>query len=217
MKPRSKSMPDLRADSLRSRHTLHLNHNKHQHTQVSTQLIPPLEICDLNKVMISKSTTPKHVMPMDVRKNRAQWLRRQFRTLRTHISLQFRYPLRQDDFVRYIIIEVPDSGSFVRRRARALFDTGCSKNLMSRTMAITVRAAAYLTRTGEPIMNTLGKDKFRSLGRVDRRWASINQHLDTKFYDAEWEVSDKPEDYDVIIGRDTMTENNLIKLCSILG
>jgi hypothetical protein len=154
---------------------------------------------------------------MDVTENRVQWLRRLLRTLRIHIFWQFRYPLPRDNFVRHIIIEVSDSYGSGFRHVRALFDTGCSKNLISRNVADIVGAAAYLTRIGVPIMNTLGKDKFSSLGRINRRWASVNPRFDIKFYNAEWEVSDKAEVYDVIIGRDTMIENKFIKLCSILG
>jgi hypothetical protein len=214
MRLRSKSLSDLRADSPQPHHTLHSNNNKHE--QASAQLILPVEVSDTDKVIMSKDMTPKHVMPMDVTKERARWLRRQLRTFRTHIPSLFRYPLHGDKFIRKIFIEVPCDDGFVCRHAMALFDTGCSKNLMSRTMASRIDVV-YLARTGEPIMNTLGMDKFRSLGRINRRWASYSQRFDPKFYDAEWEVSDKTEDYDVIIGCDTMTENKLIKISPKLG
>lgn len=211
MRPRSKSMSDLRADSLQTHHTLHLNNNKHEHTQVSAQLILPVEISDTDKVITSRDMTPKHVTTVI-----ARWLHRRSRTLRTHIPSLFRYPLRGDKFIRSITIEVQVNGSFVCRNARALFDTGCPLNLMSRTMA-SIIGVVYPARMGEPILNTLGIDKFRSLGRIEGRWASCNQSFDPKFYDAEWEISDKPEEYDVIIGRDTIIVNKLIKLSPELG
>ena len=55
------------------------------------------------------------------------------------------------------------------------------------------------------IINTLGMGKFRSLGRIERRWS-----FEPKFYQGVWEVSDKNETYDVIIGWDTMVELKLL-------
>jgi hypothetical protein len=216
MRPRSKSMSDVRADSIQTHHTLHSNNNKHEHTQISAQLSLPVEVSDTDKVLTSEDMTLKHVMPMDVTTDAARWLRRQLRTLRTHIPSLFRYPLLGDKFVRRIIIEVQVNGNFVRRNARALFDTGCPINLMSRTMASTI-GVVYPALMGEPILNTLGVDKFRSLGRIEGRWAPRNRHFNPKHYDAEWEISDKPEWYDVIIGCKTIIENKLIKLSPELG
>ena len=103
-----------------------------------------------------------------------------------------------------------------RHAARALFDTGCPKNLMSRSMASRVNVN-YPAHEGEPIINTLGKDKFRSLGQIEGRWSCIKSDFEPKFYPAVWEVSDKDEMYDVIIGRDTIIENRLFEVSVKLG
>jgi hypothetical protein len=155
--------------------------------------------------------------PKENKQAKAYWILRWSRKLRSHISPRFRRLYKGEDCVWTIKIEVLVNDGLVcrteLRTVRALFDTGCRKNLMSRKMASTINVN-YSALEGEPILNTLGVDKFRSLGQIERRWSCDNRRFKPKFYEAVWEVSDKDEMCDVIIGRDTIIENRLFKVMS---
>jgi len=141
---------------------------------------------------------------------------RRLRTLRSRVFPKFRYPSKGEKKVLSIYVEVQVGGECQRRVARALFDPGCGKNLMSRGMASKLNIH-YPDRFGKPILNTIGMDEFRSLGQIEGRWSCNNARFEPRFYDAVWEVSDTHVIYDIIIGNDTITENRFLKWSEELG
>lgn len=199
-------MPILLAESLQPHQTLPLsidgqNKDNHNYVNIITQPTPKAESSDKNKIMMPR---------------RAHWLRRHYTTLRNRIRPRFQFLSPGDNCVRRIYIEVLVNDQFVCRPVMALFDTGCPRNLVSRTMASTLGVES-LAFEGRPILDTLGTDKFRTLGQVERRWACDHSGFAPKFYDGVWEVSDKLEPYDVIIGLETMIANKLFKLSPALS
>jgi hypothetical protein len=122
-----------------------------------------------------------------------------------------------DDYARIICVVLEDhEGREEKRYARALFDTGCSKNLMS------PRFKEKFTIDPEQgpgvAMETPGNGKFVSEYSVQARWAfekvsSDYFRSDPRFMDAEFEVLKDlktPERFDIVIGRDTINKESLL-------
>lgn len=169
---------------------------------------------------MSEDIPPTGMTSKENKTARVYWMLRWLRKLRSHMSPRFRRLRDNERCIWTINIEFPVNDGSIRRTelraARALFDTGCRKNLMSRAMASKINVN-YSAHEGEPIIYTLGKDEFRSLGQIERRWSCTKSGFEPKFYSAVWEVSDKDEMYDVIVGRDTIIENRLFEVSVELG
>jgi hypothetical protein len=102
--------------------------------------------------------------------------------------------------------------------ACAIFDTGCPSNLMSTEFAD--RAAHNLKKKyGEGSLIGLGGGTFNSIGVVEGRFhigenkfTTMGGRLvdDPKMYAASFEVSDRTQRFDVIIGSKTISQYQLL-------
>lgn len=123
-----------------------------------------------------------------------------------------------DDWVKTVSIIFEDrSGKEILRHAKAKFDTGNPKNLISPAFAAKF-GLSFESRNGEVILELPGDGQFVSNGRITGRWCSMintshDRHLyfDPKFMDADFEVSNSPERFDIVIGADTIKSERLLK------
>jgi hypothetical protein len=123
-----------------------------------------------------------------------------------------------DDWVKTISIIFQDtSGKEVLRYAKAKFDTGNPKNLISPTFAARF-GLIFEPHNAKVILDLPGNGQFVSIGKIAGRWCSkINAahdryfRFDPKFMDAEFEVSNSAERFDIVIGADTIKLERLLE------
>lgn len=123
-----------------------------------------------------------------------------------------------DDWVKTISIIFPDnSGNEVLRYAKAKFDTGNPKNLISPTFAASF-GIILEHHNPKVILDLPGNGQFVSIGKITGRWCSKTNathdryfRFDPRFMDAEFEVSNSAERFDVVIGADTIKLEKLLE------
>jgi hypothetical protein len=120
-----------------------------------------------------------------------------------------------DPFVKTILVAFKDErGNEILRHARAKFDTGNPKNLVSPDF-VKQFGSLVLDESGKRVILDLpGGGRYISIARLAGRWTcriSDSQfRFDPKFMDAEFEVSDTSERFDVVIGSDTLEEEHIV-------
>jgi hypothetical protein len=227
-------MPDLGANPLHSpsRCTCHLRFKQQHPGTHITECMLPVELSGTGEVVIPRSlrsnddiqhdtqistqtllstelsTTKPNRKTTTKRQIRGSWLHQKLRAVHYNPFQIFRYPLTDDRMCYTIDIEVLVGDGHFLYSAIAVVDTGCPRNLMCRTLASEL-GNKFLASRGDDILHTLGTDNFRSLGKRIHRWRF---QAGQKFYEGVWEISDKEEEFEVIIGRDTMIHNKLLKL-----
>ena len=123
-----------------------------------------------------------------------------------------------DDWVKTISVIFEDnSGNEVLRHAKAKFDTGNPKNLISPAFAARF-GLIFDPRNAKVILDLPGNGQFASIGKVAARWCiQINAshdrrfRFDPRFMDAEFEVSKSAERFDIVIGADTIKSERLLE------
>jgi hypothetical protein len=153
---------------------------------------------------------------MDTRDN-TPWLSRLLNWIYTYIFSGYQRLSPNDELQRYVDVEVMVNDRPVCSRAVAIFDTGCPHNLMSRELAARF-GATFSSVPGKPILDTLSNGTFNSVGQITGRWAcnqrACKSRLDfkPKYYDDDWYVSETNEQWDVIIGLNTIKRYGLLKI-----
>jgi len=123
-----------------------------------------------------------------------------------------------DNLQRPILVEIMVDGRPILRNGIALIDPHCPVNLMSRHFA-ELFGETFGSAKGKQILNGLGGGEFRSVGTLSGRWfcrETKKYHnrkvsFDPKYLEAEWEVSESVERFDVIIGQETIRGYDLLE------
>ena len=114
------------------------------------------------------------------------------------------------------IIFKDEQGNEILRHARAKFDTGNPENLISSAFLSKFGSLIPIKRNKRVILELPGGGKYTSVGRLSGRWTcKLNDpplHFDAKFMDAEFEVSNSAERFDVVIGSNTIQKEHLLEV-----
>ncbi|KAF2186250.1 hypothetical protein K469DRAFT_148412 [Zopfia rhizophila CBS 207.26] len=121
-----------------------------------------------------------------------------------------------DDWVRTISVAFVVDGEEILRHGRAKFDTGNPKNLISPAFAAKF-GFVFESGDGDAVLELPGNGRYISIAKVVGRWtgrqnASRDRRFffDPRFMDAEFEVSNRTERFDVVIGYETIAKEKLI-------
>jgi len=114
------------------------------------------------------------------------------------------------------VIFKDEQGNEILRHARARFDTGNPENLISPAFVSQFGSLIPIERNERVILDLPGGAKYTSAGRLAGRWTcKLNDppfHFDAKFMDAEFEVSNSAERFDVVIGSNTIQKEHLLEV-----
>jgi hypothetical protein len=125
---------------------------------------------------------------------------------------------QNDEWVLTVSVIFQDAnGQEILRHARAKVDTGNPKNLIS--PAFTAQFGFAFDAANERVILELpGGGLYVSTAKLAGRWScKVNSSrnspfkFDPKFMDAEFEVSNTDERFDVVIGSDTISEERLLE------
>ena len=122
-----------------------------------------------------------------------------------------------DPFVRTIqVIFKDERGEEILRHARAKFDTGNPENLISPAFVAQFGTLVPDAHNERVILDLPGGSKYVSIARLAGRWtcklSDSRFRFDPKFMDAEFEVSNSTERFDVVIGSNTLQKEHIMKL-----
>jgi hypothetical protein len=131
----------------------------------------------------------------------------------------------ENPFIKTIQIAItrPDGGEELVH-ARAILDTQCPYNLMSRDIANLAKLKFDQERK-TPELRGLGGGEFISAGTAHGRFRFVGLHhtlqgdplkYEPKFYATDFKVSEHVEHFDVLIGVKTIRQYDLVKLDSDL-
>lgn len=132
----------------------------------------------------------------------------------------------EDEFIKTTEITILlRDGSEKLIHARAIFDTACPYNLMSSSIANLV-GLEFDEEKKTPELTGLGGGQFVATGEAHARFRIMPRHrtiqgdplkYHPRFYKARFMVSERIEDFDILIGKATIREYGLVKLTDGLG
>lgn len=128
-----------------------------------------------------------------------------------------------EDFERVIKIILyvhNDTGSVTERLryAKVKFDTGNPVNLISEEFLLKFNRVLFEQRTARHILSHPGGGRTISIGTVQGRWTADEPwqwdgwNFGTRLYDAEFEVCQGPQEFEIIFGSEMLSKYKLVSL-----
>lgn len=120
-------------------------------------------------------------------------------------------PSRVENFERTIKVAFLVNGAETLRYAKAIFDTGNPKNLVSRAFVEQQFNYVIPPQRERHILDHPGNGKYVSIGDVEFRWTcdDDNRLFGQRFIKANFEISKDEERFEIVIGSETIAKEKL--------